>query len=114
MVQFINMMLSLIYLVLGWQNVRSLIKQKDLVKQLIHNNDNLVPAAFQTSIRLKLNMLNQLHIVVVLFFLPKFFFYGYEGLNSENQFSTQRLLTAIGALDTVNFIYLLVIFFPKK
>ena len=63
---------------------------------------------------MKYMMLRQLQVVIVLFFLPKFLLFSYEGVNPENEFASAMLLTSIEFLDMVNFIFLLCIFYPRK
>lgn len=76
--------------------------------------DDTVPAAFQQSVRLKYKMLRQLQVVIILFFIPKFFHFSYEGINPENEFANAKLTTAVEFIDMSNFLILLWIFRPRR
>ncbi len=56
MMLFVNLVLSVLYFILGFNNLKSVNEQIQLVKNLLLQNDN-ENAAFQQSIRLKLKML---------------------------------------------------------
>lgn len=75
---------------------------------------NTVPTSFQQSLRLKHMMLRQIFICVQLFFWPKSLYYIFEGMQSQNQASTQQVYTIVFLLDTLNLIFLVVIFYPRK
>ena len=114
MMEFVNIVLAFVYLILGIINFQSLTKQIYLVRQFLLNADETIPAAFQQSVRLKFKMLRQLQIVVLFFYLPKFILFSYEGVNPENEFAKAKLITTVEFIDMVNFVGLLWIFRPRK
>jgi len=53
--------------------------------------DDVVPAGFMESIRLKDKMLTHIRYVLIMFFGPKFLLYLYQSLHYDNEFATEKL-----------------------
>jgi hypothetical protein len=90
MKSFVDAVLTFIYAILGLTNFKSLNEQTMLMKQLLRQADDAMPASFVESIKLKLSMLQRLKIVIVLFFIPKLLTYAYEAINPTNDFMVVR------------------------
>ena len=49
-----------------------------------------------------------------MFFGPKFLFYMYSALNSQDELGIQNMFTAVSFLDLFTLTYFLMIFYPRK
>ena len=106
--------IAFVCLGLGILNFNSLSQKISLVKQISAQSEDMIPAAFQPSLKLKLQMLRQLQVVTHFFYLPKFILYSIQGFNSENEILSLKLQTAFEFSDMLVFVFLLWIFRPRE
>jgi len=59
-------------------------------------------------------MLRSLLAVIVIFYIPMTIVFILNSLNSGNEFMTERFTAVIQVVEAFNFIFLLVIFRPRK
>lgn len=110
----INSLMTVVYFSLGVTNLRSILSQLVLMKQLLNEGNEGIPAPYIESIKLKVTMLKQLKYFIILFFTPKIMLYFYESKYPKNDFLQVRLNTAVIVFECYTFGFLLWIFRPRK
>ena len=71
--EFINIVLALVYFILGIVNHLQLYKQKRRIRQFIlQQDDGNLPAALVQAVTLKLSMLKKLNVVLFIFYFSRF------------------------------------------
>ena len=81
--QFVDYLLCLVYFLFGFYNLKSLHKQRKIVKQYImHQDDGDLPnnQAFQNCVKLKYRILTRFNYVMIVFFCSKTFLYFFKGM----------------------------------